>query len=103
MLVEASIHAEVDNLRGVSENIILGQLPPIGTGCFDLMLDAEKCKEGMEIPLNVMGGAGMMGPGKCTCAFHQIKKSKNSGNTELGNCSVNENLNCQALQNTSIY
>ena len=61
VLVEAAFHAEVDHLRGVSENIILGQLPPIGTGCFSLMLDAEKCKEGMEIPLNV--GSGMMMPG----------------------------------------
>ncbi|XP_057301652.1 DNA-directed RNA polymerase II subunit RPB1-like [Hydractinia symbiolongicarpus] len=62
VLVEAAFHSEVDNLRGVSENIIVGQLPPIGTGCFSLMLDAEKCKEGMEIPLNI-GGAGGMMPG----------------------------------------
>ena len=62
-MVEAAFHAEVDHLLGVSENIILGQLPPIGTGCFSLMLDAEKCKEGMEIPLNIGGGNGMMMPG----------------------------------------
>ena len=65
--MESSALAEVDNLRGVSENIILGQLPPIGTGSFTLMLDAEKCKEGMEIPLNVMGGGMMMGAGGVTC------------------------------------
>lgn len=53
----------MDRLRGVSENIILGQLPPIGTGCFNLLLDAEKCKEGMEIPLNIGGAHGMM-PGR---------------------------------------
>lgn len=28
-------------------------------GCFDLLLDAEKCKSGIEIPMAV--GAGMMG------------------------------------------
>lgn len=28
-------------------------------GCFDLLLDAEKCKAGIEIPMAV--GAGMMG------------------------------------------
>ena len=59
-MVEAAFHSEVDRLRGVSENIILGQLPPIGTGCFNLLLDAEKCKEGMEIPLNIGGSHGMM-------------------------------------------
>lgn len=41
---------------GVSENIMLGQLAKAGTGCFDLVLDAEKCKLGMEIPMNLGGG-----------------------------------------------
>ena len=57
VLLDAASHAEVDPLRGVSENIILGQLPRMGTGAFDLLLDAEKCKQGIEIPLNI--GAGM--------------------------------------------
>jgi len=48
-------------MKGVSEAIMLGQLARIGTGCFDLLLDAEKCKYGMEIPTNI---GGMMGPGK---------------------------------------
>jgi len=39
---------------------MLGQLARIGTGSFDLLLDAEKCKYGMEIPTNI---GGMMGPG----------------------------------------
>lgn len=58
--MEAAQHAEVDHLRGVSECLILGKLPRLGTGSFDLMLDAEKCKSGMEIPTNIMG-PGMMG------------------------------------------
>lgn len=32
MLLDAASHAEVDPMRGVSENIIMGQLPRIGTG-----------------------------------------------------------------------
>ena len=31
------------------------------TACFDLLLDAEECKYGIEIPMNI--GAGMMGGG----------------------------------------
>ncbi|OWR53673.1 DNA-directed RNA polymerase II subunit RPB1 [Danaus plexippus] len=54
VLLDAASHAEVDPMRGVSENIIMGQLPRMGTGCFDLLLDAEKCKHGME-----MGGLGV--------------------------------------------
>jgi len=61
VLMEAAAHAEVDPMRGVSENIIMGQLPRMGTACFDLLLDAEKCKMGIEIPMNV--GGGMMGGG----------------------------------------
>ncbi|KAK3854868.1 hypothetical protein Pcinc_038689 [Petrolisthes cinctipes] len=60
VLMEAASHAEVDPIRGVSENIMLGQLPKIGTGSFDLVLDHEKCKLGMEVP---MPGAAMMGGG----------------------------------------
>uniref|UniRef100_A0A3B4BD94 DNA-directed RNA polymerase subunit n=1 Tax=Periophthalmus magnuspinnatus TaxID=409849 RepID=A0A3B4BD94_9GOBI len=55
VLMEASSHGEVDPMKGVSENIMLGQLAPAGTGCFDLLLDAEKCKYGMEIPTNIPG------------------------------------------------
>jgi len=32
VLLDAASHAEVDPMRGVSENIIMGQLPRMGTG-----------------------------------------------------------------------
>lgn len=59
ILMEAASHGEMDPMKGVSECIIVGQLARIGTGCFDLLLDAEKCKYGMEIPTAI--GAGMPG------------------------------------------
>jgi len=74
VLLDAAAHAETDHLRGVSECIILGKLPRIGTGCFDLMLDAEKCKYGMEIATNIMGpgmGGPMAGEIKNRC-FHNV-------------------------------
>uniref|UniRef100_H3AVP5 DNA-directed RNA polymerase subunit n=1 Tax=Latimeria chalumnae TaxID=7897 RepID=H3AVP5_LATCH len=55
VLMEAAAHGESDPMKGVSENIMLGQLAPAGTGSFDLLLDAEKCKYGMEIPTNIPG------------------------------------------------
>ncbi|XP_070810562.1 DNA-directed RNA polymerase II subunit RPB1 isoform X3 [Pituophis catenifer annectens] len=61
VLMEAAAHGESDPMKGVSENIMLGQLAPAGTGCFDLLLDAEKCKFGMEIPTNITG-LGVGGP-----------------------------------------
>ena len=75
MLMDASSHAEVDTLRGVSECLILGKLPRLGTGSFDIMLDAEKCKFGMEIPTNIMG-PGMMG-GPLSGTSTRIKTEKN--------------------------
>ena len=57
VLMEAAAHGEVDPVRGVSECIMLGQLARLGSGSFDLLLDAEKCKHGMELPM----GGGIMG------------------------------------------
>jgi DNA-directed RNA polymerase II subunit RPB1 len=52
VLMEAAAHAESDPLKGVSENILLGQLAKIGTGSFDLLLDVERCSSAMELPMN---------------------------------------------------
>jgi len=42
VLLDAAASSEVDAVRGVSENIILGQLPPIGTGNVEIILDIKK-------------------------------------------------------------
>lgn len=39
VLLEASMYSEVDPLKGVTENIIMGQLAPIGTGSFEVICD----------------------------------------------------------------
>lgn len=39
ILLDAAASAELDDCRGVSENIMLGQLAPLGTGSFDVLLD----------------------------------------------------------------
>lgn len=67
ILMEASAHGESDPLKGVSENIMVGQLAKIGTGYFDLLLDAEKCKYGMEIPTNI--GSSLLAPGMLFLAY----------------------------------
>lgn len=63
--MEAAAHSEVDHIKGVSENIMLGKLASLGTGVFDLLLDAEKCKHAIEIPM----GMGMGGFGECVTIF----------------------------------
>ena len=72
--MEASAHAEVDYMQGVSENIMLGQIPKGGTGAFDLMLDAEKCKLGMEVStaMTMMPG-GLYGGGSIVVWGQEVK------------------------------
>ncbi|KAF6257604.1 hypothetical protein COO60DRAFT_1622218 [Scenedesmus sp. NREL 46B-D3] len=42
ILLRAAQYAEKDKLTGVSENIMLGQLCPLGTGAFDLLLNEDE-------------------------------------------------------------
>jgi len=44
-LVDASIKGEVDPLKGVVENIIVGQSIPLGTGSVDLYMAMKRDKE----------------------------------------------------------
>eukprot|EP00446_Apocalathium_sp_SHHI-4_P036444 CAMPEP_0177312394 /NCGR_PEP_ID=MMETSP0368-20130122/10862_1 /TAXON_ID=447022 ORGANISM="Scrippsiella hangoei-like, Strain SHHI-4" /NCGR_SAMPLE_ID=MMETSP0368 /ASSEMBLY_ACC=CAM_ASM_000363 /LENGTH=1657 /DNA_ID=CAMNT_0018771443 /DNA_START=18 /DNA_END=4992 /DNA_ORIENTATION=+ len=42
ILMDAAIYNEVDHMRSVSENIIFGQLCPIGTGAFEVYMDDNR-------------------------------------------------------------
>lgn len=41
ILLEAAAIGEVDDCRGISENVMLGQLAPLGTGDLEVLLDEE--------------------------------------------------------------
>uniref|UniRef100_A0A803NGC0 DNA-directed RNA polymerase subunit n=1 Tax=Cannabis sativa TaxID=3483 RepID=A0A803NGC0_CANSA len=51
ILLDAAVYAETDCLRGVTENIMLGQLAPIGTGAPTLYLNDEMLKNAIELQL----------------------------------------------------
>ncbi|KAG0260993.1 DNA-directed RNA polymerase II subunit rpb1 [Actinomortierella ambigua] len=65
ILMEAAAVGELDDCRGVAENIMLGQLAPLGTGEFDLLLDEKMLSTVVEGPRPGMIGApsGMLGAG----------------------------------------
>jgi DNA-directed RNA polymerase II subunit RPB1 len=44
ILLEAAVHSEDDALSGITENIVMGQLTPMGTGSFGLTIDAGMIK-----------------------------------------------------------
>jgi len=48
MFLKAATFAEHDNMRGISGNVMFGQLIPSGTNAFELMFDEEKLMETME-------------------------------------------------------
>ena len=43
-LINASFSGETDRLDGIIENIIVGQIAPVGTGMVKLGIDMEKMK-----------------------------------------------------------
>jgi len=47
-IVEAAIKGESDPLRGVTENVIVGQSIPIGTGLVDLYMSTIRTEEPKE-------------------------------------------------------
>ena len=45
ILLEAGLFGEKDNLLGITESVLVGQLPPLGTGAFDLLLDLNAIED----------------------------------------------------------
>jgi DNA-directed RNA polymerase II subunit RPB1 len=43
--MNASRHAELDHMRGVSASVMMGQFGNFGTGSFQVVLDMNKMKE----------------------------------------------------------
>jgi len=50
VLLDASQFGETNDLRGVTERIMLGMTAPVGTGAFDLVLDEDALKSAIELP-----------------------------------------------------
>jgi DNA-directed RNA polymerase II subunit RPB1 len=46
ILFDAAVSGEFDTMKGVSANIMFGQVPPCGTGFVDLLIDETKLPEG---------------------------------------------------------
>ena len=67
MLMDAATFAEEEVLRGVTENIMLGQLARVGTGDMELLLDEKRVmRDAVEVVSNEFGDGtdlGMTGSG----------------------------------------
>jgi hypothetical protein len=60
LLIDAAGAAELDDCKGVSESVMLGQLAPIGTGSFGVVLDEEALKNApIQTDPLLMGAGGL--------------------------------------------
>lgn len=56
ILLEAAASGELDDCKGISENIMLGQLAPMGTGEFELFLDEKMLQDVIVDNSRIIGG-----------------------------------------------
>ncbi|OWZ54006.1 DNA-directed RNA polymerase II subunit RPB1 [Cryptococcus neoformans 125.91] len=64
ILLEAAAVGDVDDCKGVAENVLLGQMAPMGTGAFDVSLDMNMLKDVIvdhRLPVQNMMAAGIAG------------------------------------------
>ncbi|EER38140.1 DNA-directed RNA polymerase II [Histoplasma capsulatum H143] len=68
ILLDAAAFAELDDCRGVSENLILGQMAPAGTGEFDVYLDQDMLMGVVSSNAGLMAadGKGLLSDGAAT-------------------------------------
>ena len=61
ILLEAAAAGELDDCKGVSENLILGQVAPVGTGSMDVLLDMNMLSTVVQdnSHFGLMGGIGI--------------------------------------------
>eukprot|EP01113_Clastostelium_recurvatum_P019728 TRINITY_DN2328_c0_g1_i3.p1 TRINITY_DN2328_c0_g1~~TRINITY_DN2328_c0_g1_i3.p1 ORF type:complete len:1809 (+),score=540.19 TRINITY_DN2328_c0_g1_i3:155-5581(+) len=63
ILMDAAMYSETDDLKGVTENIVLGQLPPVGTGTFELYINQDMLQNAVSLALPDMGDNMFMDAG----------------------------------------
>lgn len=78
ILLEACTYGEKDPLRGVTENIMLGKLAPVGTGSFSLVLNERMLKNAIE-PEEMLGVSNSMRIGRSPHLGDEFDDRANSG------------------------
>lgn len=90
ILLEAAAVGDVDDCRGVAENVLLGQIAPMGTGAFEVSLDMNMLKDVIvdhRLPVqNLMasGLAGGMTPGGAMTPYDNFSPMWNGAGGNVG-------------------
>ncbi len=90
ILLEAAAVGDVDDCRGVAENVLLGQMAPMGTGAFDVSLDMTMLKDVIvdhRLPVQNMLSSGMAGgmtPGGAMTPYDNFSPMWNGAGGAVG-------------------
>jgi len=90
ILLEAAAVGDVDDCRGVAENVLLGQMAPMGTGAFDVALDMNMLKDVIvdhRLPVQNMLAAGLTGgmtPGGAMTPYDGLSPMWNGAGGDVG-------------------
>lgn len=91
ILLEAAAVGDVDDCRGVAENVLLGQMAPMGTGAFDVSLDMNMLKDVIvdhRLPVQNMLAAGLAGgmtPGGAMTPYDSMSPQWSGSGGMVGN------------------
>ena len=93
VLLNASRHADFDHMRGVSANVMMGQMGVFGTGSFQVVLDMEKMKNISDVDVskrdNIDDMFGTIEDSSEACSKNNITIKNNLEaikNTDIGVC-----------------
>uniref|UniRef100_A0A6C0H1S2 DNA-directed RNA polymerase n=1 Tax=viral metagenome TaxID=1070528 RepID=A0A6C0H1S2_9ZZZZ len=53
VLLNASRHADLDHMTGISSNVMMGQMSKAGTGCFQLVLDMNQLRNMEDVEVDI--------------------------------------------------
>jgi len=83
IFMNAATYSQYDNLDGVTQNIMLGQLAKVGTGSMDLLVDTDKLQEAIEVTDDdrVLTGVGAANMGMTKMTPFQESPTAFTGST----------------------
>jgi DNA-directed RNA polymerase II subunit RPB1 len=100
VLLTAGRHAEFDHMRGVSANIMMGQMGIFGTGAFKLVLDMDKMikMEDVEVDTSdvltdIEKSFGLLDDSNEICSKNKVEILNNASSikhVDLGDCTLDD-------------
>jgi DNA-directed RNA polymerase II subunit RPB1 len=102
VLLDASRHADFDHMRGVSANVMMGQMGIFGTGAFHVVLDMEMMKNREDIEVDTRNKNdeierefGLMEDKTDLCSKNRVEIQNNLTSikpADMGNCDDNYDI-----------